>query len=165
MLFLFRTAAFALPEVVIARYRDTESRIILRRFCIEVGVATSALALLFWATPASDWFFGVVYAVEPDVLPVAQLALLVGCVMPFINAVQGYIRGVLTSHGLTGARLWAILVGIVVLVVSLTFGTQAPLPSVVVAGLGLLIGSLAELTVLIAFWRKSARGKMAGAPA
>jgi len=98
--FVFRTAGIAMQEVVIALVGDRgENSRILNRFSLRVGaVSTIGLAAVVFTPLATIWY-GTVSGLSRDlaafsVLPGALLVLL-----PFLEAVLSYERGILVrSH-------------------------------------------------------------------
>ncbi len=154
LLWLHRTAVFALPEVVITLYRDAASAWVLRRFSIGVGLTTSGLLLFCWLTGLDRLFFARLLGAQEDVVALAHIAFLAAAATPFLGALQSYVRGMLTAHHLTVARLYAVGVGVLALVVGLILGIVAQIPGVVTAGLALTLSMLVELLVLVAYWRK-----------
>jgi hypothetical protein len=98
--FVFRTAGIAMQEVVIALVGDRgENSRILNRFSLRVGaVSTIGLAAVVFTPLATVWY-GTVSGLSRDlaafsVLPGALLVLL-----PFLEAVLSYERGILVrSH-------------------------------------------------------------------
>lgn len=154
VLFMHRTVVFALPEVVVALYRDAASAQTLRRFCITVGWVMSASIVLFGVLGIDRMFFSRALGSKDDTVEAAHIAYLAGAFLPLLGALQSYVRGMLTSHHLTVARLQAVLVAMVVLVVSLSVGVMLRWPGVVTAGLALTVSMLAELWALTLNWRK-----------
>jgi hypothetical protein len=98
--FVFRTAGIAVQEVVIALVGDGgENKRILNRFTLKVGIiSTVGLAAVVF-TPLATFWYGTVSGLSPDlaafsVLPGALLVLL-----PILEAVLSYERGILVrSH-------------------------------------------------------------------
>ena len=154
VVFLHRTVVFALPEVVIALYRDEASAAALRRFCVAVGAAASGLLLFFGLTGLDRLFFVHVLRTQHDIADAAHLAYLASCLLPFLGALHSYIRGMLTAHHLTVARLFAIAVAMICLVIGLGVGVALGWPGVVVAATALTFGMLAELLALARSWRR-----------
>jgi hypothetical protein len=150
---LCRTITFALPEVVITMYRDEQSAKVLRRFCMNVGFGTSAVAALLFVTRADVFFFQTILGANEPTAKMAHLAFLACVFLPVVNASQSYVRGMLTAHHLTGSRLWAVMVSISVLVALLAVGVSLRWTGVISAGAALTGSSLAELAVLAWFWR------------
>ena len=94
--FVFRTAGIAIQEVVIALVGEGgENKRILNRFTLKVGIiSTVGLAAVVFTPLATVWY-GTVSGLSPElaafsILPGALLVLL-----PFLEAVLSYERGVL----------------------------------------------------------------------
>ena len=162
VLFLHRTIVFALPEVVVALYRDAESAAVLRRFCLNVGLATSGTIVLFAVFGLDTWFFARGLGSKPDTVATAHVAYVVGTFMPLLGALQSYVRGMLTAHHLTVARLQAVLVSMACLVAALTAGVLLRWPGVVTAGVAMTLAMAAELGALVRNWRRG-RARLAAA--
>ncbi len=101
--FIFRTAGIALQEVVIARLDDdplTKGR--LARFSLRVGVlATLGLAVVALTPLARLWYRGL-SGLTPEL---AAFAFLPGCLLvllPILEAILSYQRGVQVKAGQTG---------------------------------------------------------------
>jgi progressive ankylosis protein len=159
LLFMHRTIVFALPEVVITLYRDAASRAMLRRFCIGVGLFSSGFLLVMAFSGGASWFF--VHALGVDVadrLQMAWLAFLAGFLMPLLGAMQSYVRGMLTAHHLTMARLVAIVVALTVLIAMLWIGVWRGWTGVINAAAAMTVAMVAELAALVWLWRKGSRG-------
>lgn len=155
LMWLLRTVVFALPEVVITLYRDRESARVLRAFCVKVGAVCSAVLILVAVSGLDRWFFTRVLDAQPSVAEVAHIALLGGALLPFIGALQSYVRGMLTAHHLTASRLAAVGVGLVTLVGSLVVGVALGLSGVVNAAIAMTVSLAAELWVLVVAWRRA----------
>jgi hypothetical protein len=154
-LWLFRTVTYALPEAVIALYRqDPSRRGPLGRFCVAVGLGASSLLFLTTVTPLDGWFFVQVLQADPRTSALAGTMLLFTSMVPLCNAAMSYFRALLTAHYMTSARLLAIAVAVVTMASSLYLGLLAGLPGYALPGLGLTLGHAAELGVLRACWRR-----------
>jgi hypothetical protein len=96
--FVFRTAGIAIQEVVIALVGDDgENRRILGRFTLRVGVMSTVSLAAVVFTPLAPLWYGRVSGLSPDlaafsILPGALLVLL-----PFVEAVLSYERGLLVK--------------------------------------------------------------------
>ncbi|HXH62218.1 MAG TPA: hypothetical protein VNI20_12785, partial [Fimbriimonadaceae bacterium] len=154
-MFLFRSVTFALPETVVALYRDTETRVRLSEFCTRVGIVCGVAVLLAYFSGAANWFFLVVLDGKPEIVVLSALALLVTVLVPVVNARGALFRGLLAAHRETKIRLYAIIVAIVSLALTLSLGVSLRLDGIVVAGFGMTIQVAAELIVLSGFWKRS----------
>lgn len=154
VVFLMRTAVFALPEAVIALARDRFSSRKLARFSLGVGLSLSGLMVLMAALGLDRVLFERVLRTEPAISELAHIAFWAGALMPVIGAGQSYLRGMLTAGHQTPSRLWAMLVGFLVLLGGLVAGLRSPLPGVLFASFSMTLGLLAELIVLAWFWAR-----------
>ena len=150
-----RTIVFALPEVVITLYRDEQSAEKLRRFCLGVGLFTSATLLLFAALRIDVLFFRNVLHASDNVAKVAHTAFIAAAAMPLIGAMQSYVRGMLTAHHLTVARFTAVVIAMVSLVLFLFLTVAFGAAGVVSASIALTAATLAELFVLVHSFKRA----------
>lgn len=154
LMWLHRTVVFALPEVVITLYKDAATAAKLRRFCVGVGLTMSGLMLGSGLSGLDRLIFARVIGADHAVAEVAHIAFLAASATPLLGALQSYIRGMLTAHHLTVARLYAIGVGVTVLVGGLSAGVRLHVPGVIAAGVALSLSMVAELGVLAWFWNR-----------
>jgi progressive ankylosis protein len=162
---LFRSAIYALPELVIANGDERQGRPVLVRFCLIVGLSLSAAMIAVATTPLGALVFQGALAATLAETDRATPALLLCALLPLIGAVASLYRGLLTMSGVTVARLWAIFAGFSAMVLALYLGTKAAWPGVVTASVGLVAGQVAELAVLSISWnRVDRRERLAAAP-
>jgi hypothetical protein len=154
LLWLHRTVVFALPEVVITLYRDASSALMLRRFSLSVGLVSSVLVGVVTLLGLDTWFFTVVLQESPKVAAAARIAYLAGALLPFVGAMQSYVRGMLTAHHLTLARFGAVLVSLGCAAFFLWLTVVVGIAGVVSAAIALTISLIAELAFLIYAWRR-----------
>jgi progressive ankylosis protein len=157
LMFMMRTVVFALPEVVITLYRDAETARKLRAFCFRVGVVTSGILLTLALSGLDQVFFRDVLQAREETVRMAHLGFFAGALMPFIGAMQSYVRGMLTAHHLTAARLFAVLVSMACLFLALAIGLRLQITGVVMAALAITFALAAELAALVWVWRRGAR--------
>jgi hypothetical protein len=113
--FVFRTAGIAMQEVVIALAGDTgENSRVLGRFSLRAGaVSTAALAAVVFTPLAAIWY-RTVSGLEPDL---AAFAYLPGCLLvllPFLESVLAYQRGVFVKDHRTAPISVAVAVQLAV---------------------------------------------------
>lgn len=154
LLWLFRTATYALPEVVISQYSGDASRPILKRFSFWVGFGLSAAALLAALTRTDVWFMRDVLGAAPPVAEVAHLAFWVAAPSPLLTALMSYVRGILTAHHRTKVRLTAISFGMVALSGVLALGIWLGWNGPVTASIAIVAELIVELAVLTFAWRR-----------
>jgi hypothetical protein len=161
LLWMLRTVVFALPEVVITLYRNAESALVLRRFCMTVGIVCSSAMLLVTLTGLDRWFFVRVLAADEATASTAHLALLASALLPLIGAMQSYVRGLLTVFHMTVARLAAVGAGLVTLAIALWVGVAAAWPGVVSAAVAVTVSLAVELWVLVLAWKRRPSERLA----
>jgi len=154
IVWLHRTVVYALPEVVITLFRDEQSRAALRKFSITVGFITSAALLVTAFTGLDLWLFTNVLRAKTDVANVAHIALLACAALPFIGALQSYLRGMLTAYHLTGARFLAVIVAMVCLCALLSLSVALGVAGVLSAAAAQTLALIAELFALRFAWRR-----------
>lgn len=154
VLFLFRAATVALPETVIALYETDRARQ-LWRFSLLIGGVLSLALFLVHITGLDGLFFSRVFEGDPEAVKLAQFAMLLAVPQPFLNAMMSGIRGFLTAHHITSARLYAIGVGMAVLFGALVFGTAQEWNGILTGSVAMAAAMAAELAVLALWWRRS----------
>lgn len=157
LVFLFRTAAFALPEVVITLHKGPKSEQSLKDFCILVGLFCAVCLAFFAFTGLDKIYFTNVIGAEPSEVQMAHIAVLWCLAMPFINAMMSFVRGMLTAYHLTMARLQAVTSSLIVFVLTLWLGVRLGWPGVALPAIALTVSNAAELVFLAYSWRVGKR--------
>ncbi|MFN3728086.1 MAG: hypothetical protein ACK4XJ_00020 [Fimbriimonadaceae bacterium] len=152
VVFLHRAITFALPEVVIA-LSERAAAATLRSFCFAVGGLSSIVMLVAAGLRLDEWLFTTVLKTDPEIARVAHVAYWTAFMLPILNALMSYVRGMLTAHRKTGSRLVAISVGLGTLFGMLSLGLALKWPGVVIGTVATTVGAMAELAVLVYFWR------------
>lgn len=148
LLWMHRTVVFALPEVIITLYKDSETVAKLRTFCLAVGAVASGILGLLWITRLDVAFFMKAVGANATTADTAHFALGLCILFPFIGALQSYARGMLTVHHLTMPRLFAVATGMAFLLFGLWTGLALGWPGVALAAFAMTIGLIAEWGVL-----------------
>lgn len=157
LIWLFRTATFALPEVVIALSSEAASRPILLKFCLQVGGVLTFIMASFWAFGLdSAWISGVLGA-KPELIPLAKMAFLLSLAFPILGAAASALRGFLTAARETKSRLWAIGAYISTMAMVIIVGVSSGQPGIITVCLALLAAQAAELISLAMSWRRVQR--------
>jgi progressive ankylosis protein len=106
LLFIFRSAAFALPEAVIALSSERRLALQVRSFCTRTGVAsTSAMALLA-ATPLLGLYLRYVAGIPENLARLVIPGVFLAVVIPYINSIHSWYRGVLMYARNTRVIYW-----------------------------------------------------------
>jgi hypothetical protein len=96
--FVFRTAGLAMQEVVIALIGDDgENRRILGRFTFWAGAASTAGLAAVVFTPLASVWYGRVSGLSPELTAFSLLPGMLLVLIPFIESVLSYQRGVLVK--------------------------------------------------------------------
>jgi hypothetical protein len=96
--FVFRTAGIAMQEVVIALAGDSlENRRVLRRFTLRVGAAATAGLAAVVLTPLAAVWYGRVSALSPELTAFSIAPGMLLVLLPVLEAVLSYQRGVLVK--------------------------------------------------------------------
>ena len=148
ILFIFRSAAFALPEAVIALVSDYLHQAPVRRFCRIVGVVSSTAMLLLAATPLISVYLRYLAGI-PDLLArFVTPGLLLFVPMPFINSIHSWYRGLLMSARKTGVIYWGMGINLALTGALVLAGVLLRLPGIESAVLSLDVALLVELYYL-----------------
>ncbi|MFW5697924.1 MAG: hypothetical protein ACOCX1_05145 [Fimbriimonadaceae bacterium] len=156
IIFLFRTFTMALPEAVIALYKQAADEAVLRKFCSLIGGGMSLLMMLMVLTPLDTFVFTRVFTYDAEFARVAGLAILFSFLLPFLNAQMSFLRGMLTVTGRTVARFMAILVAVGSLILFLRIGLETE-----VLGVTLTLAMIAEMVALQWMWSRHRRRQAA----
>jgi hypothetical protein len=93
--FVFRTAGIAMQEVVIALAGDAgENRRVLARFTTRVGAASTAALAAVVFTPLAKVWYRTVSGLSPELAAFALLPGTLLVLLPFLESVLSYQRGV-----------------------------------------------------------------------
>ena len=148
LLFIVRSPALALPEVIIALLHEPGSRPALRKFMIAVGTACVGALVLLGFTPLGHVYFRTLIGVSEELAGLAMTGVQVAVALPIIAAWQSWYRGNLTAQRATPAITLAMTVNLATLVVILVVGVALRAPGVTLAAVALTGSTLAETTVL-----------------
>lgn len=153
LLWMARTATYALPEVVIRYAHEADERLLLR-FCRNVGLGLSVVLLVVVASGLDVFVMRRVLQVPEDVRSIAHIALMWGVLLPVIGALGNFARGMLTAHRVTVARLHGVVLGLSSLVLSLALGVAFGWPGIQVAAGAQLVAQILEYVYLRYAWGK-----------
>lgn len=148
-----RTITYALTEPTIALYKDKASLRQLRRFAFYIGSFATGTVWLAALTGFDIWFFRRALSYNAEVAWVAHVGLIAGSLTPLINSQTTHLRGALTAHHETFARLLSIFVGVSVLGAMLAVGVALGWPGPILAGSALSVSMLSEYGALLGCWR------------
>jgi len=150
--FMMRSFGLAFNEVVVALLDRPRSVAALRRFTLQLSVATSVVMLLFLLPPVSRlWFQGLI-GLSPQLALMAERSLWLALPLPALAVVQSWYTGAILHGRRTGAVTEAVALSLaaagVLLVVGVAWGGAAGL---YVAAAAFTVGDL--LRTLWLWWR------------
>jgi hypothetical protein len=157
--FVFRTAGIAMQEVVIALAGDSgENRRLLGRFSFRLGVASTATLATVVFTPLAGVWYKTVSGLAPDL---AAFALLPGgllVLLPFLESVLSYERGIFVKAHRTAPIGLAVAVQLAVTAAVFTLMVMGlKTIGAVAIGPALTAGYAAGTVVLVLMRRAGAR--------
>jgi hypothetical protein len=148
ILLFFRSFGMALPEVVIALLKKSEDLSPLRRFCRLVAAGSSAALALVTFTPLLMWYLLYVTGVPSELAAFVIPGAVVGLLIPALQAIQSWQRGVLMTGKATGHVYWGMGINLLTTALLVTLGVVWQLPGVPIAAAALTVGMIAEMIYL-----------------
>lgn len=155
--FVFRTAGIAIQEVVIASRGDEGAiRRPLRRFSLWLGVIASLMFGAVVFTPLGSFWYRTVSGLTPDLAAFAVLPGILLVLLPFLEAVLSFQRGVLVRTHRTAPISIAMAVQLVATTAAFTLGVHGlGLTGAIVVGPALTLGYLASTALLASNLRRA----------
>lgn len=150
IMMVMRAGGIAWQEVVIALNKSQEHRIALRKFTLYLGFGTSALMIIFSASPLITLYLRNVLGVPENLIPLIITGSIFASFMPLGSTAQSYFRALLMGEDNTNPIYQAMMIGFAITISTLWIGLWmgiAPIPTAVIA---LSIGVASELIYL---WR------------
>jgi hypothetical protein len=122
LVFMLRGTGVAYNEVVVALLDKYGSLASLRRFAGLLAALTTAILLLFAATPLSRFWFEGVSALPPDLARMAQTGLWLALPLPVLGVLQSWFQGTILYSGRTRAITESVAIYLATSAVVLTAG-------------------------------------------
>ena len=158
LIWLMRAATHALPELVIAHGDRAEDAPVLWRFCLTVGLSLSLGLAILSVPPIGHAVFQGILKSSPEESARALPVILMATLLPLLNGVMSFYRGMLTRVGRTMSRLYAIFAGVTSMLVFLVTSIWLQWPGLVGASVAILAGQIFESAVLAWAWHRGERG-------
>jgi hypothetical protein len=158
LIWLMSAATYALPELVIAHGDRAEDAPVLWRFCLTVGLSLSLGLAILSVPPIGHAVFQGILKSSPEESARALPVILMATLLPVLNGVMSFYRGMLTRVGRTMSRLYAIFAGVTSMLVFLVTSIWLQWPGLVGASVAILAGRIFEGAVLAWAWRRAERG-------
>lgn len=151
VLLFFQSAGMALPEGIIALLKGGETIAPLRKFCILVATAaTSALALIVF-TPLLNLYLLYVTSVTPRLAQFIVPGVVLGLLIPGLQAIESWFRGVLMAGNATGHIYWGMGFNLVITALVTAAGVYWQARGAPTAAIAITGGMIAETIYL--WWR------------
>jgi hypothetical protein len=148
LLFISRSVALALPEVIIALIDERDSGPAIRQFCLRLGLVLTALLALVSFTPAAHFYFRTLIGVSERLASLAVVGGQVGLLLPLIIAWQSWFRGQLTAQRATSALTVAMIANMLTMAAILVAGVLLRAPGVALAAVALTLSTGVETLIL-----------------
>ncbi len=148
LLFIFRSPAFALPEAVIALGAQTGLKDMVRVFCLRIGMASSSAMAILVVTPLSGLYLAYVAGLPDRLAHFVVPALIVGLVIPFVNSIHSWYRGLLMAARMTSVIYWGMGMNLALTSLLIMVGVILRTPGAGSAVVALLLSLLVELAYL-----------------
>ncbi len=148
LLFISRSVALALPEVIIALIDENGSRAALRQFSLRLGLLLTAILAAVSFTPLSHFYFRTLIGVSEELASVAVIGGQVGLLLPLIIAWQSWFRGQLTAQRATSSLTVAMLANLLSMALLLLAGVLLRAPGVTLAAVALTVSTGVETLIL-----------------
>ncbi len=160
--FIFRSPAYALPEAVIALVRRRRLQEAVRKFCLRVGIVSSAGMALLALTPLRDLYLGRVAGLPEELAGYVAPGLVLALALPFLSALHSWQRGLLMVTRRTRVIYWGMGLNLLVTGALVGAGVILQTPGTPTAMLALTAALVVELVYLTRAGRQ--RNEAAPAP-
>ncbi len=145
-----RSGGMAYQEVVISLNDSVRRHRVLRDFTLRLGLALSLILALFAFSPAIEFYQRAVLGVPPQLRELVVIGAQAGVLLPFLTALQSYLRALLMLSRNTGAIYQAIILGFICVTATVWGGIALGMHGILAAALGLTLGHVVELCFL--YW-------------
>jgi hypothetical protein len=150
-LLVMRSFGLSLQEVIVARLDGPAAMKTLRRFAVMLGAVALVLLLTMAFTPLASWWQRRIAGLSEELTAFAVPALQLAVLLPVLNVLQSWLRGIVVMGKATGAIAQATVINLGVLVIVLLVGARGGwLPGASLAAVSLTASQLVESVWL---WR------------
>lgn len=152
LIYLVRTPATGLNEVVVTMLDRPGARPALGRFTLLLAASTTAVMVLVAASPLSRLWFEKVSALSPELAAMAQIGFWIGLPMPALTALQSWYQGTILHSRRTRGITESVVIYLLVIAAVLVFGIAYGRITGLYVGLaGLVLATIAQTGWL--WWR------------
>jgi hypothetical protein len=103
LVFILRSFGFAYNEVVVALLGRQGSTHNLRKFSLGLTVTILVVHLIFAATPAAQFWFGKISALDPALVDLAAISFWLALPLPFLSVLTSWYQGAIVYSQRTRA--------------------------------------------------------------
>jgi Na+-driven multidrug efflux pump len=143
-----RSAAFALPEVIIALYEGKKTFHPLRRFALTLVAAGTAFMVIAVLTPLASLYLLSIQDLTMPVAAIARAGLILFLPFPALATLIAWLRGLLINQGATRAVNLGMAVNLFITAVLLLIGTLNEWPGIGTAAIALCVAAGVEFLIL-----------------
>jgi O-antigen/teichoic acid export membrane protein len=155
LLFITRSPAIALPEVIIALHDDKKGNKPLSTFTFRIGLLLTGVMVLFSFTGLSHFYFENLIGVSSHIAEIAMTGVILALILPLVTGWLSYFRGIFTAEKRTFQITLAMVVELIVMVAILAVGVWLKVPGIPLAATTLTVAAGADtLYLLVASRRK-----------
>ncbi len=155
LLFITRSPAIALPEVIIALHDEQKENKPLSTFTFRIGLLLTGIMFLFGFTELSHYYFENLIGVSSHIAGIAKTGVIFALILPLVTGWLSYFRGIFTAEKRTFQITVAMVVELMVMVSFLAVGVWLKVPGIPLAATTLTVAAGADtLYLLIASRRK-----------
>jgi progressive ankylosis protein len=151
VLLMARAAALALPEVIIARYRDRDSFLPLRRFSYLLAIAVTVTMIVFSLRPLAGFYIFRVQDMTAEVGALALSSLPLFILFPALAVLISWLRGLLIHGHHTRYVNFGMVINLAITALVLILGVSLRWPGLPTAAMALNLAALSESVYLA--WR------------
>jgi hypothetical protein len=123
-LLIVRSLGLSLQEVVVAQLDGPAALKTLRRFAMVLGVIALVLLAVVAFTPLAPWWQQQIAGLSEELTDFAVPALQLAVLLPALNVLQSWLRGIVVAGKETGVIAQATVVNLVVLLLVLLIGAR-----------------------------------------
>ncbi|HVP38955.1 MAG TPA: hypothetical protein VMS93_07195 [Candidatus Saccharimonadales bacterium] len=149
LVFVLRSSGIALNEVVVALLERPRALPVLRRVCLAMAAATTAVLAAVAATPLAHLWFAGVSGLAPELDALAGAGLWFALLLPGLSALQSYYQGALLHVHRTRAITESVVVYVGLCTAALVAGVAAQrLCGLYVAAAAVTLGTAGQVAWL-----------------
>ncbi len=148
IMLMARAAAFALPEVIIARSKEPTAFRPLRQFTWSLAAVLTIATFIFLFTPLSDWYIFQVQNMPAETGELVQSGLALFLFFPAFATIASWLRGLLIHNDTTKAVNVGMGLNLLITAVILFVGLVYRLPGLPTAAVALNVAAFVELFYL-----------------